>query len=202
MGSGGARPGSGRKRVKPDPLPRLCARAGCGVTFAPKRGCDGQRFCSCRCGALVVQGSRRGPRGGIRHTVRACRLCQAAFAPRYQAQVFCSRACGAQHGRQTGVLQRADFSKRWRVRKKEYHRLRGRRLQRLIREICERDHWVCHICSNPIESSIAVRRAESPTVDHVIPLARGGTDDVANLKAAHWLCNMRKGTKIGWKAVA
>jgi 5-methylcytosine-specific restriction endonuclease McrA len=33
----------------------------------------------------------------------------------------------------------------------------------------------------------------SPTIDHVIPVSQGGTDDLANLKLAHMICNAKKG---------
>jgi 5-methylcytosine-specific restriction endonuclease McrA len=41
---------------------------------------------------------------------------------------------------------------------------------------------VCQYCGGP-----------ATTVDHVIPLARGGTDDLANLVPACAVCNGRKG---------
>lgn len=47
------------------------------------------------------------------------------------------------------------------------------------RRILERDGYVCWICGGPGANS----------VDHVIPRARGGTDDDDNLRAAHLSCN-------------
>jgi 5-methylcytosine-specific restriction protein A len=48
---------------------------------------------------------------------------------------------------------------------------------------------VCHICGQPGADS----------VDHVIPLAGGGTNDPSNLRPAHHLaeprCNLRKGDR-------
>ncbi len=32
----------------------------------------------------------------------------------------------------------------------------------------------------------------SPTIDHVIPLAKGGYDTIENVKAAHFICNSKK----------
>jgi 5-methylcytosine-specific restriction endonuclease McrA len=34
------------------------------------------------------------------------------------------------------------------------------------------------------------------TLDHVIPLAKGGQHEVSNLAAAHWLCNLRKHARL------
>lgn len=61
-------------------------------------------------------------------------------------------------------------------------RLRGRALQQRNVRILKRDNYVCHICKG----------FGADTVDHVLALARGGTDDDANVKAAHEDCNQRK----------
>lgn len=36
-------------------------------------------------------------------------------------------------------------------------------------------------------------------VDHIVPTADGGTDDIANLQATHHICNLRAGAKRGSK---
>lgn len=36
----------------------------------------------------------------------------------------------------------------------------------------------------------------SGTVGHIVPTARGGTDDPDNLRVEHWYCNMRKGSYL------
>jgi len=32
----------------------------------------------------------------------------------------------------------------------------------------------------------------APSIDHVIPLSKGGTNDLANLRLSHWGCNYSK----------
>jgi 5-methylcytosine-specific restriction endonuclease McrA len=34
------------------------------------------------------------------------------------------------------------------------------------------------------------------TVDHWIPLSKGGSDDMSNLRPAHWICNRRKSNSL------
>lgn len=46
---------------------------------------------------------------------------------------------------------------------------------------------ICHICKKPIE------RMEEVTVDHVIPLSKGGADLLENMRPAHEKCNHDKG---------
>nr|DAK85120.1 MAG TPA: HNH endonuclease [Caudoviricetes sp.] len=36
---------------------------------------------------------------------------------------------------------------------------------------------------------------QSRTLEHLTPIARGGTHDIDNLDFAHWSCNASKGTK-------
>ena len=54
--------------------------------------------------------------------------------------------------------------------------------------IIERDQSICHICGQKVEKA-------DLTLDHVIPLARGGNHTEDNLKVAHRSCNSRKGAR-------
>lgn len=62
--------------------------------------------------------------------------------------------------------------------------------------VFERDDFTCHICRLPIDMSIPAPDPLSPSIDHVIPLARGGKHELANVAAAHFGCNARKGDRI------
>lgn len=63
-------------------------------------------------------------------------------------------------------------------------------------EIAERDNFVCHICSGLVDMSLPRTSGLGATVDHVIPLSKGGSDEPDNLRLAHWVCNVRKGSKV------
>lgn len=60
----------------------------------------------------------------------------------------------------------------------------GSQWQRVSRAVLDRDGRVCHYCGRP-----------ATTADHVIPKARGGTDDPDNLVAACVSCNSAKGVR-------
>ena len=53
----------------------------------------------------------------------------------------------------------------------------------------------CHICGRPIDYTLRWPDPQCFVADHVKPLARGGRDALPNKRAAHKLCNERKGTK-------
>jgi 5-methylcytosine-specific restriction endonuclease McrA len=63
-------------------------------------------------------------------------------------------------------------------------------------EIAERDNFVCHICNKLVDMSLPRTDKQGATIDHVIPISRGGTDSLDNLKLAHWSCNMKKSNKF------
>lgn len=50
----------------------------------------------------------------------------------------------------------------------------------------------CGICGEPIDMSVRFPDKRCATVDHIVPLAMGGTDAVANLRLAHYSCNCRR----------
>ena len=56
---------------------------------------------------------------------------------------------------------------------------------------------VCAICGKPVDKAIKYPDPMSPTVDHIIPLAKNG-DPVSldNLQLAHRYCNRMKSDKI------
>ena len=64
--------------------------------------------------------------------------------------------------------------------------------------ICERDGWTCHLCGEAIDKT-PHRKGNvnhwGASADHLLPQSHGGTDDPNNLKAAHWICNVVRGTK-------
>jgi 5-methylcytosine-specific restriction endonuclease McrA len=54
----------------------------------------------------------------------------------------------------------------------------------------------CSICGEKIFLNLPRTSKEGLTVDHVIPISRGGNDEIANLRPAHWICNIRKSNKL------
>lgn len=63
-------------------------------------------------------------------------------------------------------------------------------------QVYERDHWTCQLCREPVARDQVVPHPQAPTLDHVIPLARGGTHEPANVQLAHYLCNSIKTDRI------
>jgi 5-methylcytosine-specific restriction endonuclease McrA len=60
-------------------------------------------------------------------------------------------------------------------------------------EIFERDNWICGICSEPINKELKWPDVKSVSLDHIIPVSKGGSHIRTNVQAAHLGCNIRKG---------
>jgi len=63
-------------------------------------------------------------------------------------------------------------------------------------DVYQRDNWTCYICSNPVDRNQTHPEPLAPTVDHVIPISKGGEHSLNNCRCAHAICNMRKTDKL------
>lgn len=64
-------------------------------------------------------------------------------------------------------------------------------------EIFERDGWVCGVCGDAIDPTLVRPDMRSVSLDHIVPLARGGDHVPENCQAAHLGCNISKGCRVG-----
>ena len=56
---------------------------------------------------------------------------------------------------------------------------------------------VCAICGKPVDFSLKYPNPWSATIDHIIPVDKGGhPSDISNLQLAHFRCNRLKSDKI------
>ena len=120
-----------------------------------------------------------------------CRECGEDFRPIYgdKRRVFCSDACSqawgrhARRGRGTDGPRRRGANKIRRLRPRLLGRFEGR----------------CGICGRVIDLTLHYLHPLALTIDHIVPLAAGGSDDDANLWPAHRHCNEDKGDELGWR---
>jgi 5-methylcytosine-specific restriction endonuclease McrA len=125
----------------------------------------------------------------------ACEPCLAAAAAYRRAQVAKDPAKFKQ--------QDKDYYKKYPHKRLTNNRERARKKgvpsQYYTRQqIFNRDGYDCYLCNLPVELTANHIQGQPgwelyPHIEHVIPLALGGHDTLANVKIAHAVCNIRKG---------
>jgi len=53
----------------------------------------------------------------------------------------------------------------------------------------------CYLCEKVIDLNVPRTSRYGLTVDHVVPLSKGGKDTLENLRPTHWICNIQKSDK-------
>lgn len=69
-------------------------------------------------------------------------------------------------------------------------------------EVFERDGWLCYLCGCRAGLDATPFDPSHPTVDHVVPLSRGGEHTLTNARTACLGCNSAKQDHDAWPAAA
>lgn len=159
------------------PVPQTCPQ--CGDSFLPKN--RNRVYCYGKFCAQAAYQSRKAAGDARRVVARSvpCDGCGTAFTAVYPSARWCSKGCANRHWGNVRARQRGQLSSA------KYTDL----------EIFERDGWRCHLCRKPIRRDLPRLDPDGATIDHLIPIARGGLDEPANVAAAHWKCNRAKGIR-------
>jgi hypothetical protein len=128
-----------------------------------------------------------------------CAWCWELFTTRRRNQKLCSDRCAVEvrleYGRGYQKTLRATDPDRT-----AYQREHRRALLLACRsvpfkrsDVFERDGWICQLCHEPVDPEIKHPARRSVSLDHIIPLARGGDHVYENAQTAHLSCNQEKG---------
>lgn len=156
-----------------------CLTCGCAVWSSQSKFCCEQCKQSfawdtqcCRCGAAITcSGSKQGRK-------RVCLPCKARL------ERECKNKCGRNYrsrARHHGVKY-VSFPRRM---------------------IFERDQHQCQLCGRKVLPKVTYRKSDgkihprSPTIDHIVPMAKGGNHEPLNCQTACFVCNSLKRDKGG-----
>lgn len=133
-----------------------------------------KRFCSVACRPSTRKPAS--PRAPIH-----CEVCGCSFVPRAagRPQIACS-SCSTK--REKAIRQARSRARG------------GDRVSPWV--VFDRDNWCCWICGEATSSKYASHDPKSPTMDHVIPLSKGGTHCYDNVRCAHAICNAVKSDSL------
>lgn len=147
-----------------------------------------QTGCSPECRRQVVLNRlAQSRRGTYIEQNCVCKECGREFVSSFgdKHRSFCSNTCSRRH------------FKRLREDRKRNNKLGVTESERIVRMIVyRRDGYICGICGEPVMMELEVPEHLAPTLDHIVPLALGGTHIYVNVQCAHFICNTRKGKKL------
>lgn len=181
------------KRAKPKPVQMATCRW-CGQEFVK----HGQNvYCSdeCRRERARVE-SRKYSVAKKQLVPRQCKCCGKVFVPEYgnKKRVFCSDKCLERWNRRQHNVGHKTLNARARhLIRKRYGAVLPIMYEPIkAQKVYERDRWICGICGQPIDRRAHAPESLSPSVDHVVALAAGGSHTYGNVQAAHFECNWKK----------
>lgn len=181
-------------RKKLGPFAGECDRCGKAWTNPNQR----QRFCSRECAyeANLERAAERyadfraaNPLPEIYHFT--CDLCSTEFTKDYIV-----RGIAVQRGIYCENCRPVAQSMRYRLKtvKRQSQTVAANRIAH--EQLAERDGLNCYLCNELIDMTLARTSKYGATIDHVVPLSRGGLDELSNLRLAHWVCNSKKSNKL------
>lgn len=120
---------------------------------------------------------------------KECMVCNKEFRKKYAGK-YCSDECIAEGKRKYKKINR---DKRWRKNGKVDYSV-------TLEKLYKRDKGICYLCNKQTDYKHYIRTEENhfialdnyPSIDHVLPIAKGGLHRWDNVKLAHRRCNYLK----------
>lgn len=134
----------------------------------------GGKFCSRRCADVA------------KIKFNTCKNCGGAFRPHKgrSEQPFCSPGCYWE--KRTGRPRPSSAARR------SIAAPLPNMTMRLRAVIAAREGYRCWLCERKIDRRLKHPHPRSLSLDHYIPVTKGGSDDPNNLRPAHLICNVRR----------
>jgi hypothetical protein len=154
----------------------------CGKACRPKR----KGFCSPKCSNAYRE-------------MLPCSRCESLTPSMWKRRQLCP-ACSEIANREQARRYKRLYGRNHRSRARHH----GVQYQSVpVKQIYERDNYTCQICLKKCLPKAMLSKQTgkihpmSPTIDHIVPMCRGGDHVEANLQTACFRCNTAKGSKGG-----
>lgn len=123
----------------------------------------------------------------LEQSIIKCVVCKKEFQKKRQKQVHCSETCYVK----TYYYKRDIFKRRFysRTRESKERGAHGKHSFVEWTDLKKRLNYQCQICKR-FEPEIKL------TIDHIVPISRGGTNHIENIQPLCQSCNSKKGNKI------
>lgn len=177
-------------RVLREATVKVCPQ--CSADFSPALSMK-QRFCSEGCGRRWAKANNS----------KRCSIPDCGRA--HRARGLCMKHYNETHGANRSRKGLPETRKR-NLRIKTQRRralMRDPSAEKVDRDVVgERDGWKCGICRKRVDNSIPWPNPLSPSLDHIVPLSRGGDHTYANSRISHLVCNMQRSNRGGGEQLA
>lgn len=122
-----------------------------------------------------------------------CVHCGTLFIPKTTRSVCCSSRCGKAEARKRAGNMNGDD---------RLHSSNVRDWNISLKDLSIRDNDICWLCGKPVDWTDYTMDGDTfiagnmyPSIDHVVPLSRGGLHEWGNVKLAHRICNSIKSNR-------
>lgn len=199
-----------KTRTAPIHIQKLCSLDGCDLPMLAKRLCsthyararttgsageariktykspvvDGRKQCG-KCSEWKPLADFNKHRHGSGGVESKCRPCQTAHNAAWRSE---NRDYWQLRATDPVIYEKilaASHNRRARIKNAEFEFI-----DRAV--VFERDGFICGICGEPLDMDAKFPHILSPSLDHVIPLNKGGDHLYSNVQAAHFGCNSGK----------
>lgn len=152
-----------------------------------KRTCTDEEWKAARLENLKKRWANKKPKPKKQPYTGTCAVCGKTFTTRNPAQKTCSKQCG----------------KRYKNAKKQHRIPKEQMIDKdiTLEALYIRDSGVCYLCGGKCDftdrdTDSNITGANYPTIDHIIPVARGGLHAWHNVRLAHFSCNSLKSDSL------
>ena len=173
-----------KKQGDPKPL------VSCVICSSQFCGNKNSKFCSDHCRREFNRIRAKENFVSVRETnsfaEKRCPECGDGFKTNYYAETkrFCSDRCCDRY-----------FEREYKIKRKE--QLKKAFVEPVsFKKIYKRDQAICQICGEHVEYDKTPTNPMGATIDHIVPLSKGGLHCINNCQLAHRVCNSLKGDKI------
>jgi 5-methylcytosine-specific restriction endonuclease McrA len=114
--------------------------------------------------------------------IKRCAECGGEFVARHGLEKYCSDKCRNHHNNA--------------IKEKRIYRNGKPDLSISLTKLYMRDFGVCALCGRHIDFDCDSNSCYYPSIDHIIPLSKGGRHSWDNVQLACRICNAKKSNKI------
>ena len=121
----------------------------------------------------------------IEYEERICDHCGNTYMgnKEMKTQKFCSNICNRRNGKINNSHSR-------RIKKNEGY------TESVNKDVLyKRDKGICQLCGKRVNKRLEYPHLMSASIDHIVPLAKGGSHGYDNCQLAHFICNSLKGDR-------